>query len=138
MRRVRLDWQLTELDRRTVRRTTRILCRTLGRGRSFRVEPLPEALDGSCLERPDWQWHHMGTARMGNDPRHSVVDADGRVHGMENLYVAGSAVFPTAGNHSPTFTLLALSLRLGDHLAAVLRRGAVGPVAKADARVGAA
>ena len=123
MRRVRLDWRLTEADRRTVRRTTRLLCRGLRRGGAFRVEPLAGALDGSCLERPDWQWHHMGTARMGADPRRSVVDRECRVHGVGNLYVAGSAVFPTAGNHSPTLTLLALSLRLADHLTAELRRG---------------
>ncbi len=127
MRRVRLDWRLTELDRRTVRRTTRLMCERLQGVAGIRVEPLAGALDGSCLMRPAWTWHHMGTARMGDDPRRSVVDADCRVHGVGNLYVAGSAVFPTAGNHSPTFTLLALSLRLADHLAAVLRRGAAPP-----------
>jgi choline dehydrogenase-like flavoprotein len=58
----------------------------------------------------------MGTTRMSNDPRQGVVDANCQVHGISNLYVAGSSVFPTAGAGTPTFTLVALALRLADHL----------------------
>jgi len=50
-----------------------------------------------------------------------VVDADGRVHGLANLFVAGSSVFPTGGAANPTFTLVALSLRLAEHLRRVAR-----------------
>ena len=65
----------------------------------------------------EWAHHHMGTTRMAADPRHGVVDADGKVHGLSNLYVAGSSVFPTAGGASnPTLTIVALALRLADHL----------------------
>lgn len=60
--------------------------------------------------------HHAGTTRMHADPRHGVVDADGRVHGTDNLYVAGSSVFPTAGFANPTLTIVTLALRLADHL----------------------
>ena len=60
--------------------------------------------------------HHLGTARMGTDARTSVVDADCRVHSVRNLFVAGSAVFPTSSQANPTLTLIALSLRLGRHL----------------------
>jgi choline dehydrogenase-like flavoprotein len=60
--------------------------------------------------------HHAGTTRMHADPRHGVVDADLRVHGVENLYAAGASVFPTAGFANPTLTIVALSLRLADHL----------------------
>jgi choline dehydrogenase-like flavoprotein len=60
--------------------------------------------------------HHAGTTRMHADPRHGVVDADGRVHGTDNLYVAGSSVFATAGFANPTLTIVALALRLADHL----------------------
>jgi choline dehydrogenase-like flavoprotein len=58
----------------------------------------------------------MGTTRMSDDPATGVVDRDGRVHGIENLYVAGSSVFPTAGWANPTLTIVALALRLADHL----------------------
>ena len=60
--------------------------------------------------------HHMGTTRMAEDPRRGVVDADCRVYGVRNLYVAGSSVFPTSGAANPTLTVVALALRLADHL----------------------
>ena len=58
----------------------------------------------------------MGTTRMSADPKTGVVDADSRVHNYRNLYVAGSSVFPTSGWANPTLTIIALSLRLADHL----------------------
>ena len=61
--------------------------------------------------------HMMGTTRMGNDPDNSVTDAWGRVHGIENLYVAGSSLFPAAAAANPTLTIVALALRLADHIA---------------------
>lgn len=64
-----------------------------------------------------WCHHHMGTCRMGRDPRTSVIDQDLKVHGTENLYVVGSAPFVTAGAGSPTLLITALSVRLAEHLA---------------------
>jgi choline dehydrogenase-like flavoprotein len=61
-------------------------------------------------------WHHMGTTRMHADPKQGVVDATCRVHGVGNLSIAGASVYPTAGSANPTLTLVALSLRLSDHL----------------------
>jgi choline dehydrogenase-like flavoprotein len=58
--------------------------------------------------------HHIGTTRMADD---GVVDPDCRVHGIENLFVAGSSVFPTGGYVNPTLTIVALALRLADHIA---------------------
>ena len=72
------------------------------------------------LNAMDWGNHHLGTTRMNNDPRQGVVDADGRVHGVSNLFVAGSSVFPTYGSSNPTLNLVALTLRLGDHLRKVM------------------
>jgi len=60
--------------------------------------------------------HHAGTTRMADDDRWGVVDNDGRVHGTENLYVAGASVFPTAGCANPTLTIVALAIRLAEHL----------------------
>ena len=61
--------------------------------------------------------HMIGTTRMGHNPNTSVTDAQGRVHGIENLYVAGSSLFPAAAGAHPTLTIVALALRLADHLA---------------------
>ncbi len=60
--------------------------------------------------------HHIGTTRMGISRETSVVDANSKVHGVDNLFVAGSSVFPTGGHANPTFSIVALSLRLGEHL----------------------
>jgi choline dehydrogenase-like flavoprotein len=59
---------------------------------------------------------HMGTTRMSDDPRAGVVDRDDRVHGLDNLYIAGSSVFPTVGFANPTLTIVALAHRLAEHL----------------------
>ena len=68
--------------------------------------------------------HHLGTTRMGTDPRSSVVDVHQRVHSLQNLYVAGGSVFPTSGCANPTYTIVALSIRLAQHLARELKPGA--------------
>ena len=65
-----------------------------------------------------WGFHHMGTTRMSTDPADGVVDPDCRVHGTDNLYVAGSSVFPTGSCANPTFMIVALARRLADHLTA--------------------
>jgi choline dehydrogenase-like flavoprotein len=115
MAKLRLDWRLTETDRRSAVANIRALAMefgTLGAGRMImNVED-----DGRWPEVVRGGNHHLGTTRMSDDPRQGVVDRNGRVHGMDNLYVAGSSVFPTAGAANPTLTILALTLRLADHL----------------------
>ncbi|MBL6853106.1 MAG: GMC family oxidoreductase [Alphaproteobacteria bacterium] len=64
----------------------------------------------------DWGDHHLGTTRMHVDPKQGVVDADSKVHGLSNLFVAGSGVFPTYSASNPTLNLIALTLRLAGHL----------------------
>jgi len=63
-------------------------------------------------------WHHMGGTRMSDSPGDGIVDRNLKVHGVPNLYVGGSSVFPTGGAVNPTLTIIQLSLRLADHLAA--------------------
>ncbi len=115
-RRVKLDWRMTALDIRTLIRAQEILgeefCRA-GLGRleiELRGEKPPAHLEGG--------WHHMGTTRMHNNPEMGVVDADCRVHGTHNLFVAGPSVFPTGGYANPVLTIIALSLRLADYVSA--------------------
>ncbi|HEY9734658.1 MAG TPA: GMC family oxidoreductase, partial [Trichocoleus sp.] len=60
--------------------------------------------------------HHMGTTRMHESPKHGVVDANCRVHGVSNLYVASSSVFPTSGYANPTLTIVAIAIRVADQI----------------------
>jgi choline dehydrogenase-like flavoprotein len=62
----------------------------------------------------------MGTTRMASDPKRGVVDADCRVHGVSNLWIAGSSVYPTSGSANPTLTLIALAMRLAEHIEGAL------------------
>ena len=62
--------------------------------------------------------HHMGTTRMSDDPKTGVVNRNQKVHAVDNLYIGGSSVFATSGHSNPTYTIVQLTLRLGDHLAA--------------------
>jgi choline dehydrogenase-like flavoprotein len=121
MPRVKLDWRTTELDRTTVRRTAEILTEELGRTGILQIDKLLPNVEGDALT-PTWNWHHMGTTRMHEDETRGVVDTNCKVHGVANLFVAGSSVFPTAGNHTPTLTIVALALRLTDHLTALMAR----------------
>lgn len=118
--RVALDWRLSELDHRTVDRAHEILDHELRRAGLGRLR-----IDRSVGEMHEGEihggWHHMGTTRMHPDPRKGVVDQHGRVHGISNLYVAGSSVFPTSGYANPALTVVALALRLADHLTAQMR-----------------
>ncbi|MHB8328996.1 MAG: GMC family oxidoreductase, partial [Acidimicrobiales bacterium] len=72
----------------------------------------PAAAGGEAMESAvPASRHVMGTVRMGDDPRSSVVDAFGRVHGLANVVVADSSVFVTSAGYGPTLTLVALAAR---------------------------
>ncbi len=78
----------------------------------------PEEVEREMTRYGAYGGHHIGTTRMGDDPRHSVVDRDCRIHDVANLYVAGASVFPTSSQANPTLTAVALALRLADRLKA--------------------
>jgi choline dehydrogenase-like flavoprotein len=124
MPRVRVSWRLGSLVSRTFNRTFEIFSEEL-RQRGIAVVKQDAPLDGE-----DWPvhlegtWHHMGTTRMHDSPKEGVVDRNCRVHGMTNLYVAGSSVFPTAGANFPTLTLVALACRLAERLETELKQPA--------------
>jgi choline dehydrogenase-like flavoprotein len=120
MRRVTLDWQIDPLDCNNLYQTTLEFGRSVGAvglGRMFiKLER------GNELAEISTCWHHMGTTRMHDDPRQGVVDRRCAVHGLSNLYVAGSSIFPTGGRVNPTVTIVALAIRLADHLKATMKQ----------------
>jgi choline dehydrogenase-like flavoprotein len=118
LRRIRLDWNVTPADRQGIEQALQVFAAALGQSLRGRVRVrIGPGYDWSRLQISH---HHVGTTRMHADPKRGVGAANGRVHGLANLYIGGSSVFPTAGHANPTFTILALTLRLADHLSQVL------------------
>lgn len=114
--RISVDWRYTAGDVDTVSRSIALLAEDL---RSCGIGNLaydPAEIEAEMTRYGAYGGHHIGTARMGKDPRSSVVDADCRMHGVGNLFVAGSAVFPTSSQANPTLTIVALALRLAQTL----------------------
>jgi len=117
--RANLHWDLTELDKRSLRKMYEIFGAAVGKagiGRVKMYDFLWKANDSEMLNTLGGGWHHMGTTKMHDDPKQGVVDANCKVHGISNLFVAGSGCCTTAGAANPTLNLIALSLRLSDHL----------------------
>jgi choline dehydrogenase-like flavoprotein len=119
LNRATVDWRLTELDRRGIRKAHEAIAAEVGRSGFGRMRvDMPEAEQGVILDGVNGGAHHMGTTRMHEDPRRGAVDADCRLHGLGNLFLAGSSVFPTGGYANPTLTIVAMTIRLADHLRA--------------------
>ena len=119
MPRASLHWVLTPLEKRSIREIYKLIGQQLGianKGRVRLMEYLRDENDNTWPEFTGGGWHHMGTTRMSDDPQIGVVDANCKVHGISNLYVAGSSCYATAGAPNPTLTLVALTIRLADHL----------------------
>lgn len=116
MPQLRVDWRYGSGDIDSVRRTLDLMAQEFERSGAGRLQYDAGTLEEDLMRFGAYGGHHVGTARMGGDARTSVVDADCRVHSVDNLFVAGSAVFPTSSQANPTLTLIALSLRLGRHL----------------------
>jgi choline dehydrogenase-like flavoprotein len=113
MPRLKLHWQIGASVIRSMMRIQELLAQQLQATGVGHLEPGDEDIRFTDAS------HHMGTTRMSAGPQSGVVDAHCRVHGVQNLYVAGSSVFPCAGHANPTITIVALSLRLAAHLRAL-------------------
>jgi choline dehydrogenase-like flavoprotein len=118
----RLDWRLTDLEHRTAEQFARLAAvemTRLGLGRCRLADWLAEPNRDWAMNLSE-TYHQMGTTRMAASPRQGVVDENCGVHGVQNLYVAGSSVFPAGGHANPTLTIVAMALRLADHLRTTL------------------
>ncbi len=128
MPRAILHWELTPLEKRSIRTIYQLMGQQLGiaaKGRIRMMEYLQEENDNTWPSFTGGGWHHMGTTRMSNDPKQGVADANCKVHGLANLYMAGSSCYVTAGAPNPTLTLVALTLRLSDHLKSILSKSKI-------------
>ncbi len=108
----KITWELSARDETTYK---------------YSLQMFQNALSGVTFEawndvKDSWvvNGHHIGTTRMSNGPEDGVVDKNLKVHSLDNLYVAGASVFPSAGVSNPTFTIVTLSIRLADHLIKVI------------------
>lgn len=119
--RINIDWRYTRQDVETVSTSVALLAADLQHSNVATLDYDPASVEAEVRRDGAYGGHHIGTARMGDDPRTSVVDPTCRVHGTENLYIASAATFPTSGPTSPTLTLVALVLRLAQHLGTTLR-----------------
>jgi choline dehydrogenase-like flavoprotein len=112
---LRMEWRDNEIDKLSIIRMQDLIAREFGRLGIGRLQ--------AEFTSPDQPWpglnlqaHYMGGTRMHRDPRQGVVDENCRVHGVGNLFVAGGSVFPTSGATMPTANIVALAIRLADHL----------------------
>jgi choline dehydrogenase-like flavoprotein len=113
--RPRIDWRIGPGTMRSLHRIVAAMPAVAAAG-GWGPVAMPEELGWPAQMTPGA--HHMGTTRMSADPGQGVVDPDCRIHGLDNGFVAGSSVFPTYGWANPLLTIIALALRLSDHLAA--------------------
>lgn len=123
----RVEWRVTDLERRTAEVMARTVAAEFERLGLAEAEIPGWLVDSGArwAERLEDSYHHIGTTRMTDDREQGVVDRDSQVHGVNGLYVSGSSVFPTSGFANPTLTLVALALRLSDHLRRQLAAGVV-------------
>ena len=114
-----VDWRLGSREKRSIAYARKILGEAIETKGIGRVESEVGTQDADPMAAKS-SWHHMGTTRMAADAKRGVVDADCRLHECSNLFVAGSSVFPTAGDDVPTLTIVALAIRLAEHIEARL------------------
>lgn len=116
MPRLVVDWRYTERDVRAIQVLLDEIAIELKRQKLGELTYDAAQLERELVRFGAYGGHHIGTTRMGADPRSSVVNSDCKVHGLHNVYVAGSSVFATSSQANPTLTIVALALRLSDHL----------------------
>jgi hypothetical protein len=113
-RKVRVSSKLSELQIRTITETFRVFGNLLGEKFLGKIRIASEIKE---LFSHSQQWgHHMGTTRMGKSCSDGVVNENCKSHSIDNLYINGSSVFPTSSATNPTYTILAMSIRLADYL----------------------
>ena len=117
LRRLRVDWRYRDQDVASIARAHRLLARELDRSGCGTLDFDDATIEQRIRAAAGVGSHHLGTTRMSADPADGVVDPACRVHGVSNLYVASSSVFPTSSQAAPTLTIVALAIRIADRIA---------------------
>ena len=120
LRRTHLHWAFNQADFARLKRSIELFSNYFGVTGLGRLKLTRPVNQQNSAGRIGNGWHHMGTTRMSAQPASGVVDENCRVHDTQNLYVAGSSVFPSVGFSNPTLTIVALACRLAQHLRGVL------------------
>ena len=115
--RARLDWRISELEFETIRHYAETAVASLSHVAEVHPDNSLLNRDPNFLDKCDDSNHHMGGMRMATSPDRGVVNPDLLLNGTRNVYICSGAVFPTSGFSNPTHTVLALAIRLADHLA---------------------
>jgi choline dehydrogenase-like flavoprotein len=111
LRRLKVDWRCTEFDMQSMLKTTQLVIQSLLDAKVANAT-LPKDLKPTMA----LGGHHLGTTRMATSSSYGVVDENCKVHGVSNLFIASSSVFPTASHANPTLTILAIAIRLADYV----------------------
>lgn len=119
--RAKVEWRISDADIDNTWKAYKVVAEEVGRLGLGRMRLLRDRGPRIWGGQMSFGNHHMGSTRMWNNPEHGVVDANSKVHGTRNLFVAGSSVFPTGGHVPPTLTIVALAIRLSDHLKELMK-----------------
>ena len=118
LNRAKLNWQINDFDRKTIRETAQAVAIEFVKADLGSVRLADFILDDKAEIKFGRHAHHMGTTRMSDNHKYGVVDTNSRSHDLDNLYIAGSSIFATGGACNPTMPIIQLCLRLADHLIA--------------------
>ena len=119
-----ISWKLTEQEYKTLKINYELISDFFKKNNLGKIKPSKFILNLNKNLHSDVfaVGHHMGTTRMSSSPVNGVVDKNLKVHDLNNLYIAGSSVFPTGGYINPTMTIVALSMRLNNHIYNLLKK----------------
>ena len=115
-RRLFVDFKFSDIDIENVIKNHQVIDNYLRENKLGYLEYVKKNLNKEVFYQARDGFHQLGTTRMSEEIKDGVVDTNCRVHGIENLYIASSSVFPTSGQANPTLTIVALSIRVANTL----------------------